>query len=235
MSEFLRSEDIGELATALAVAQAVIPEIPRNREVAVQTRAGGKYTFKYATLDAILHAIKQPLADNGLSVMQPVAHREDGPVLQTVLTHKSGQWVMSEMPLSLSGTNQECGSELTYKRRYSLSALLNISSQEDDDANLADGNEYQEAKGNGQKPTDKPQAGEGMASQKQINFAWNLAQALSWDKDRLKGELRDRYGVESSKELTKQNASDLIEFLQALKADLDSLTEDNGGEEEVPL
>jgi hypothetical protein len=51
--------------------------------------------------------------------------------------HTSGQWIASEHPLPLSGRPQEIGSALTYARRYSLSALIGIAADEDDDANAA--------------------------------------------------------------------------------------------------
>src|ERR1700688_2665710 len=63
-----RSGDIGDLMLALAKAQGQIGDIPRNRTVTVQPKSGGQaYHFKYATLSAIIDAIKKPLSENGLA------------------------------------------------------------------------------------------------------------------------------------------------------------------------
>jgi len=73
-------------------------------------------------------------------------------VLHTRLLHTSGQWIASEHPLPMSGRPQEIGSALTYARRYSLSALIGIAADEDDDANAA---EKRAAKNGNGKPPDK--------------------------------------------------------------------------------
>src|SRR5882762_9235083 len=61
-----RSEDIAMLVDALSKAQAKITAPERNRSVKVETRAGGTYSFKYATLDHIIEKIRGPLTENGL-------------------------------------------------------------------------------------------------------------------------------------------------------------------------
>ena len=142
-----KSEQINELATALAKAQAEIKNPQRNREVKVQIRTGGSYTFKYATLDAILDCVRVPLTKNGLWFTQTVETIETRLSLVTTLLHSSGQWTRSTMPLNGTGTNQELGSELTYKRRYSITGLLGIAADEDDDGNHADGNIVKQSRG----------------------------------------------------------------------------------------
>lgn len=140
---FSRSEQIETLAAALANAQGAFPEIPRNREVEVLTKAGGMYKFRYATLDAILSHVRKPLAENGLSVTQLI-DTANGIRLKTVLLHNSGQWIMSEVPIPSSGTPPaEFGSMLSYMRRYALSSILNIASQDDEDGNIAAGTQFE--------------------------------------------------------------------------------------------
>lgn len=138
----MTSEQIDQLATALAGAQAKFPNPPRNREVTVQTNSGSSYKFKYATLDAVLDAIRAPMAEAGLAVVQTLAESEGGKFrLQTRLMHKSGQWISSDQPLFVERPgNQAFGSALTYARRYALTSMLGIAAEEDDDANGADGN-----------------------------------------------------------------------------------------------
>ena len=110
----------------------------------VRPKSGGQeYSFKYATLSAIIEAIKKPLADNGLAYTQVLSHDADGGfyVLTTTL-HCDNQFLSSKVPLiAEGGSNQQFGSALTYMKRYALAALLGIAADEDDDGNAADGNE----------------------------------------------------------------------------------------------
>jgi len=120
------SEQISELAAALAAAQGMM-------ENAIMNRVNPHFKSKYADLAAIFDAARKPLSANGLAIVQTIG---DG-VLHTRLLHTSGQWIASEHPLPMSGRPQEIGSALTYARRYSLSALIGIAADEDDDANAA--------------------------------------------------------------------------------------------------
>lgn len=134
------SEQLDQLGAALAAAQAEIPVIVRSRTVTVTSkRTGGKYTFAYAPYETIHAAVTPALSRHGLSVVQtPI-----GPVMATRLIHSSGQWIESQVPIIFdSGSAQEYGSAMTYARRYGLSALLNLATEEDDDANMAGQNEY---------------------------------------------------------------------------------------------
>ena len=141
-SKMRESADISKIAPALVRAQGAMENPPRNRSVQVRTQAGS-YTFRYATLDKITDMTRQALAENGLCVLQPIVSTERGPALVTRLLHESGQWMECEVLLPGLGNNpQAFGSAVTYVRRYSVCALLNISADEDDDANRAAGNHY---------------------------------------------------------------------------------------------
>lgn len=98
------------------------------------------FKSKYATLDAIQEHIRKPLQDNGLVVTQ--ANKvEDGSaiVVSTVWHVESGEFMESEFPVVVNkATAQEYGSAVSYAKRYSLSGLLNLTIQdEDDDGNKA--------------------------------------------------------------------------------------------------
>lgn len=211
------SESIAELAAALVAAQAAFPEIPRNREVAVATRSGGTYKFKYATLDAILGAVRKPLTDNGLTVSQVITVWDGVPCLETVLLHKSGQWIISEAQLPTGVSNQEFGSALSYMRRYALSSILSVVGEEDDDANIADQNVIVEAPRTIPHEEAEPQP-PGMATTKQLNLALKLARDKGVNTEALHQYAEQTYGVTSLKMLRKADASDLIDHLMALEA-----------------
>jgi len=123
----MQTENTNELAAALAKAQGAM-------EAAKFDRQNPHFKSKYASLAAVVDAIRKPLADNALSYTQTTEIREGGFVLVTTLRHASGQWVASEYPLPLGAKPQELGSALSYARRYSLSALACIAADEDDDA-----------------------------------------------------------------------------------------------------
>ncbi len=143
-SKMRESLDISKIAPALVRAQAMMENPARNRSVQVRTQAGS-YQFRYATLDKITDLVRRALAENGLCVLQPIISTERGAALVTRLLHESGQWMECEILLPPLGANpQAFGSAVTYMRRYSISAMLNISADEDDDANRAAGNHYQD-------------------------------------------------------------------------------------------
>lgn len=159
MSDELFERQVGtaKLAAALAKAQGAFPKIPRDRTVKVKTRSGSEYTFDYAPLETIMEAIRKPLADNELAIIQSV--RDDRVV--TTLLHSSGEYYVSGGTPIFPGDSgaQAYGSALTYARRYDLTLTLNITADEDDDANASAGNqrEYKErAHGKGETGAGQP-------------------------------------------------------------------------------
>ena len=118
------SEQINELAKALAAAQGELEPAEKNATAAIGEK--GKLSRKYADLTAMIDAVRKVLPTEG------VAH------VRTMLMHESGQWLASEcrMPYDNTGsknTVQSMGSAITYARRYSLSALVGVVADDDDD------------------------------------------------------------------------------------------------------
>ena len=144
-----RSEAVDKLVQALAKAQGEIGDIPRNRTVTVRPKSGGQeYQFKYATLSAIIDAIRKPLSEAGLAYTQIISHDADtGFYVLTTTLWFGNQFLSSKTPIIVEGsTNQQFGSALTYMKRYALAAILGIAADEDDDGNAADGNEIKAVK-----------------------------------------------------------------------------------------
>jgi hypothetical protein len=121
------SDDIKDIAKALATAQASMKNAPLNK-------VNPHFKSKYADLAGIRDAVTPSLSACGISVSQTIDHREAGVYVVTRLIHSSGQWLESACPIPL-GKMQELGSAITYARRYSLSAICGIAADEDDDAN----------------------------------------------------------------------------------------------------
>lgn len=149
------SETFGQVATALAAAQGQFPTITRDRTVTVVTKAkgdrpAGKYTYSYAPLETILGAVRKPLADNGLALIQsPMLIEENGKVVEvmhTRLIHSSGEWFAGNVPIFFStGDNQSqaYASGLTYSRRYGVTMLLCVAADEDSDGGDGEGRDYE--------------------------------------------------------------------------------------------
>lgn len=131
LTEQMMSTDIGELASALTSAQAEFTPIDKNA-------TNPFFKSKYADLASIIAGIKPVLAKYGLAVTQPMRPNTEAATVETILMHKSGQWIKSCISLKPKANSpQEMGSAITYARRYSLSAILNISTEDDDDGNGA--------------------------------------------------------------------------------------------------
>lgn len=137
------SENTSGLAAALVKFQGSGFPVPRTRRVEVETKNGGKYTFDYAPHELIVAAVRKPLEECGLAVSQMLSVAPDGrPALRTTLLHSSGERLDDLFPLPLKDgmSAQEIGSAITYIRRYALSAILGLATEDDDDGNRASGN-----------------------------------------------------------------------------------------------
>ena len=121
-----KSPEIHELATALSKAQGEMGGASKDA-------ANPFYKSKYADLGSVVHAIKQPFADNGLSYSQfPIADGHKVGV-ETILMHKSGQWLSNSVLFTPTKQDvQGAGSVITYARRYALQAIAGIPSEDDD-------------------------------------------------------------------------------------------------------
>jgi hypothetical protein len=123
-------EMMGQLAGALAAAQAEMKNAPLNK-------VNPHFKSKYADLAAIRDAVTPSLAKHGIAVTQLTETEADRVVVVTMLIHESGETVLSRYPIALD-TPQKMGSQITYARRYCLAAMCNIAAEEDDDGNAAE-------------------------------------------------------------------------------------------------
>lgn len=149
----MKSESVKELATALAKVK--FGEIAKSKSVKVMTKSGSSYNFDYAPMEAIMSAIRKPLAEQGLSLSQSVEPLDPplvGYKVETLLMHSSGEWKTANTPVilaqkfdkdgkELAATAQEVGSAISYARRYGVTLACCLVADEDDDGNIADGNE----------------------------------------------------------------------------------------------
>ncbi|MCR9254756.1 MAG: ERF family protein [Alphaproteobacteria bacterium] len=117
------------LYAALVAAQAEIKNVEPNQE---NTYHGSKY----ADLSAVLDAVRPVFTAKGLAIAQVLQVDQHGAeFLRTIVMHEDGGTLESDYRLPPYKRTQERGSDITYARRYSLSAIAGISAEEDDDGN----------------------------------------------------------------------------------------------------
>jgi hypothetical protein len=128
------SEKLTNLAKAML-------KVQKQLGPALKDSFNGFTQSRYATLNSVMEACGEALIDAGIWVTQyPVPVEGDGKLLGLVtkLVHaESGEWQESLLVMPLSKNDpQGYGSALTYARRYGLSSMVGLVT-EDDDANTA--------------------------------------------------------------------------------------------------
>lgn len=124
------SESIKDLATAMAAAQGVLTNPPKNK-------TNPHFKSSYVDLSDGLEVIRKCFSKHGLAFIQGTSIVDGMIVLNTRITHLSGQWIESEYPVGGLGKPQEMGSGMTYARRYALFSMVGVAGEDDDDGNAA--------------------------------------------------------------------------------------------------
>lgn len=133
-----QSESLQHLAPALILAQGELEAIVRDS-------VNPHFRNRYASLDAIVAHVRPVLAKHGLAIIQGTVapdRDETGRIsaltVETMLLHTSGEWISAAAPMPLQKLDpQGAGGAITYGRRYGLSALLSLATDEDDDGAVA--------------------------------------------------------------------------------------------------
>ena len=124
-----QSQDITDLAKALLNVQRTVRPITKDAE--------NPFTKSwYASLNSVMDACRDALIENGIWLCQyPVPVEQPNSLgLVTKLTHaESGQWQSSLAVVPLPKADpQGMGSAITYARRYALTAMLGMVTEDDD-------------------------------------------------------------------------------------------------------
>lgn len=197
-----------KIAAALAAFQAEMPTVHKGKRAEV-----GKYSYTYADLADVTEAAMPRLTTHGLSFSSSPQRAEGGYELVGTLLHTSGESLSGALPLR--GNNpQELGSSITYMRRYLFGCLTGLVTDDDDDGALAQKQQRQQRR----QPAKKAVGGETgeaitKAQSQKMHATFNDA-GITERPDRLKFVV-DVIGreVDSSNELTKAEASKVIEAL----------------------
>lgn len=131
----VENKSIKNIAVALGQFQSKCPTINKNTK---------GYGYKYADLPYIIKTITPILKDCNLSFTQLVGGDNGNVSVTTVLIHsESGEYFETTISADVASNKgsmsliQAVGSVITYLRRYSLSAILGIVTDEDIDGHVA--------------------------------------------------------------------------------------------------
>jgi len=126
------SETISEIAKALVKMQGSMTPAKKGS-------INPFFKSSYADLVSIWAAIRDPLMEHGLCVVQNAQTLDEGVSVSTRIIHTSGEFMEFGplvMPVSKKDA-QAVGSAISYAKRYSLGAALGIVAEKDDDGNKA--------------------------------------------------------------------------------------------------
>lgn len=130
--------DTVSLAEALARVQAQLAPVGKDKKA-----NAGQYSYTYADLASVQAAVYPLMAAEGLAWMaRPTWDAEGRFVLSYSLMHgPSGEREDGFYPLPdpTRGTPQQAGSAITYARRYCLSSVLGVATEDDDGKAASDG------------------------------------------------------------------------------------------------
>lgn len=128
-----KSETIIELSKAFAKMQKELEQPFKNAN-------NPFFKSKYVPLENVVDSITRASSKHGLSFTQFPSSDENGNVtVGTMVMHESGEWIEYD-PICLKPVKndpQAVGSAITYAKRYALSAIFGITSDNDDDGNEA--------------------------------------------------------------------------------------------------
>lgn len=100
--------------------------------------------YNYADLAKCIQTAQEPLANNGLAVVQLLNQTDSGTEIETILIHESGGFISSSFLMAQAvlmgggGKNpaQAMGASITYHRRYAYSAIIGLAQTDDDACNV---------------------------------------------------------------------------------------------------
>lgn len=135
-----QSNEIDQLATALVAAQQEIKPV-------VKDAANPYFKSSYADLSSVIEASVPVLNKHDIAVIQSSSYEPNfqGIIIDTVLTHKSGQWIKGRYPCPATKFDaQGVGASTSYARRYALAAMLSLSQHDDDGETAVGRGEYKD-------------------------------------------------------------------------------------------
>lgn len=205
-----RSESIANFAEAFAKFQADVTDPKMDESTDYITKTGKRINFKYASLKEIMKTVRPVLAKHGISIMQEPKMEGNKVSITTTLLHSSGEYITFEPTImnASSAMAQEIGSAITYGRRYSVSAVLGLGAEDDDDGNAAqDGVDNPKNQAQAETTHDEHI---GYATEKQVGMINSMLSKSNVPIEKILG----RYHVANLESLSKEQASNCIAILK---------------------
>ena len=122
------------LVEAMVAFHSEVGNVEKDGRVERESRGGAAFRFKYATLTAVLGAVRELLSKNGLFVAQEIVQDEDlrRITVRSVLYHVGGASLVCQATMPVEDWKpQALGSLTTYLRRYTLLSLLCVATEDD--------------------------------------------------------------------------------------------------------
>lgn len=131
-----KSESIVEISKAMAKFQSEVKQPFKDAN-------NPFFKSKYVPLESVVESITSIAPKHGISFVQWASNDDTGRVgVSTMIMHTSGEYIEFD-PVFMNAdknTAQGAGALISYLKRYSLSAVFGITSDQDDDGNQASGN-----------------------------------------------------------------------------------------------
>ncbi|WP_239700250.1 ERF family protein [Mammaliicoccus sp. D-M17] len=131
-----KSESIVEISKAMAKFQSEVKQPFKDAK-------NPFFKSKYVPLESVVESITSIAPQHGISFVQWASNDDTGRVgVSTMIMHTSGEYIEFD-PVYMNAdknTAQGAGALISYLKRYSLSAVFGITSDQDDDGNQASGN-----------------------------------------------------------------------------------------------
>lgn len=208
------SESISNISAALAKFQSEVKQPKKDTN-------NPFFNKKYVPLEGVVAVITEPLAKHGLSYIQSTGTDGENVTVTTLLMHTSGEFIESD-PLKLPGHQvqrgggkdfnpQGIGSAITYGRRYSLTALLGIASEEDDDGNSGSQGDQAQNKNQPERKIQPPKK----LSEAQVIRLFAIAKSKGISDADVKKAIVNDYQKTQAEDLTKQEYDTLCERLES--------------------
>lgn len=126
------SQEVSSLFKALCECKKDFVPLPKNKK---------GYGYSYTPLDAVIDMLNNVLPKHGINFVQFPSTMGDNYALTTRIFHESGEWmedtiIFNLTEISKANDTQKLGASITYFRRYALSAIFGIASDEDIDGNI---------------------------------------------------------------------------------------------------
>lgn len=130
-------------ASDFAAMQSELPRIARNGKIEIKDKNSGRVTQStpFAKLEDINDGVRPILQKYGFGVSFAIDQNQSGINVTAKLLHKLGHSERTSLtlPIDTSGSKnnvQGNGSTISYGKRYTMCAILNISTGDDMDGNL---------------------------------------------------------------------------------------------------